>query len=117
MRAFLPLRESRLREAGKLALVAEGPLVTNLRMRGGCRLTTRSVGRIVKRIALARGLASDVHPHTLRHAFGTHMLEEGADLRAIQEMLGHRSLATTQKYTQVSIRQLIDVYDKTHPKA
>ena len=60
MRAYLPLRESRLREAGKLALVTDGPLVMNLRMRGSCRLTTRSVGRIVKRIALARGLASDV---------------------------------------------------------
>jgi len=117
MRAFLPLRESRLREAGKLALVAEGPLVTNLRMRGGCRLTTRSVGRIVKRIALARGLASDVHPHTLRHAFGTHMLEEGADLRAIQEMLGHERLSTTQRYTHLTAGQVQRVYDETHPRA
>src|SRR5208282_4656898 len=63
--------------------------------RGG-RLTTRSVGRIVKRIAVAKGLSPEVHPHTLRHAFGTHMLEEGADLRAIQELLGHERLATTQ---------------------
>jgi integrase/recombinase XerC len=117
MRAFLPLRESRLREAGKLALVAEGPLVTNLRMRGGCRLTTRSVGRIVKRIALARGLASDVHPHTLRHAFGTHMLEEGADLRAIQEMLGHERLSTTQRYTHLTAGQVQRVYEETHPRA
>ena len=117
MRAFLPLRESRLREAGKLALVAEGPLVTNLRMRGGCRLTTRSVGRIVKRIALARGLASDVHPHTLRHAFGTHMLEEGADLRAIQEMLGHERLSTTQRYTHLTAGQVPRVYEETHPRA
>jgi integrase/recombinase XerC len=117
MRAFLPLRESRLREAGKLALVADGPLVTNLRMRGACRLTTRSVGRIVKRIALARGLASDVHPHTLRHAFGTHMLEEGADLRAIQEMLGHERLSTTQRYTHLTAGQVQRVYDETHPRA
>jgi len=117
MRAFLPLRESRLREAGKLALVAEGPLVTNLRMRGGGRLTTRSVGRIVKRIALARGLASDVHPHTLRHAFGTHMLEEGADLRAIQEMLGHERLSTTQRYTHLTAGQVQRVYEETHPRA
>ena len=117
MRAYLPLRESRLREAGKLALVTEGPLVTNLRMRGGCRLTTRSVGRIVKRIALARGLASDVHPHTLRHAFGTHMLEEGADLRAIQEMLGHERLSTTQRYTHLTAGQVQRVYDETHPRA
>jgi integrase/recombinase XerC len=117
MRAYLPLREAKLREAGKLALVADGPLVTNLRMRGTCRLTTRSVGRIVKRIALARGLASDVHPHTLRHAFGTHMLEEGADLRAIQEMLGHERLSTTQRYTHLTAGQVQRVYDETHPRA
>jgi integrase/recombinase XerC len=84
--------------------------------RGG-RLTTRSVGRIVKRIAVARGLSPDVHPHTLRHAFGTHMLEEGADLRAIQELLGHERLATTQRYTQLSVRHMMDVYDQTHPRA
>jgi integrase/recombinase XerC len=117
MRAYLPLRESRLREAGKLALVTDGPLVMNLRMRGACRLTTRSVGRIVKRIALARGLASDVHPHTLRHAFGTHMLEEGADLRAIQEMLGHERLSTTQRYTHLTAGQVQRVYEETHPRA
>jgi integrase/recombinase XerC len=84
--------------------------------RGG-RLTTRSVGRIVKRIAIAKGLSPDVHPHTLRHAFGTHMLEEGADLRAIQELLGHERLATTQRYTQLSVRHMMDVYDQTHPRA
>jgi integrase/recombinase XerC len=67
--------------------------------RRGGRLTTRSVGRIIKKIAVAKGLSPDVHPHTLRHAFGTHMLEEGADLRAIQELLGHERLATTQRYT------------------
>jgi integrase/recombinase XerC len=117
MRAYLPLREERLRTAGKLALIAEGPLITNLRMRGTVRLTTRSVGRIVKRIALARGLAADVHPHTLRHAFGTHMLEEGADLRAIQEMLGHERLSTTQRYTQLTTGQVQRVYDETHPRA
>jgi integrase/recombinase XerC len=117
MRAYLPLREARLRAAGKLTLVADGPLITNLRMRGSTRLTTRSVGRIVKQIALSRGLASDVHPHTLRHAFGTHMLEEGADLRAIQEMLGHERLSTTQRYTQLTANQVQRVYDETHPRA
>ena len=75
------------------------------------------MGRIVKRIAIRRGLSSDVHPHTLRHAFGTHLLEEGADLRAIQELLGHERLSTTQRYTQLTTGQLTQVYDKTHPRA
>jgi integrase/recombinase XerC len=117
LKAYLPLREAKLLAAGKGALVANGPLVMNLRMRGDCRLTTRSVGRIVKAIALSRGLAADVHPHTLRHAFGTHMLEEGADLRAIQEMLGHERLSTTQRYTQLTVGQVQKVYDETHPRA
>jgi integrase/recombinase XerC len=117
LKAYLPLREAKLLAAGKGALVASGPLMMNLRMRGDCRLTTRSVGRIVKAIALSRGLAADVHPHTLRHAFGTHMLEEGADLRAIQEMLGHERLSTTQRYTQLTVGQVQKVYDETHPRA
>jgi integrase/recombinase XerC len=117
LRAYLPLREAKLMAAGKGALVHEGPLMMNMRMRGDCRLTTRSVGRIVKAIALSRGLAADVHPHTLRHAFGTHMLEEGADLRAIQEMLGHERLSTTQRYTQLTVGQVQKVYDETHPRA
>jgi integrase/recombinase XerC len=121
IRAYLPLRETRLRAAGKGVLVDAGPLLMNRTMRAGmrgeCRLTTRSVGRIVKAIALSRGLAADVHPHTLRHAFGTHMLEEGADLRAIQEMLGHERLSTTQRYTQLTVAQVQRVYDETHPRA
>lgn len=87
-----------------------------INQRGG-RLTTRSVGRIIKQIAVAKGLSPDVHPHTLRHAFGTHMLEEGADLRAIQEMLGHERLSTTQRYTQLSMKHVMAVYDQTHPRA
>jgi integrase/recombinase XerC len=87
-----------------------------INQRGG-PLTTRSVGRIVKQIAVARGLPPDIHPHTLRHAFGTHMLSEGADLRAIQELLGHERLSTTQKYTQLSIGHVMEIYDKTHPRA
>jgi len=117
IRAYLPLRQTRLEAAGKAKLVHDGPLLMNMRMRGACRLTTRSVGRIVKSIALSRGLAADVHPHTLRHAFGTHMLEEGADLRAIQEMLGHERLSTTQRYTQLTVGQVQRVYDETHPRA
>jgi len=87
-----------------------------INLRGG-RLTTRSVGRIIKKIAIVKGLAPDVHPHTLRHAFGTHLLEEGADLRAIQEMLGHERLSTTQRYTQLSMKHVLQVYDQTHPRA
>jgi integrase/recombinase XerC len=117
IRAYLPQREKKMRAAGKFALVDDGPVVVNLAMRGACRLTTRSVGRLVKRIALARGLAADLHPHTLRHAFGTHMLEEGADLRAIQEMLGHERLSTTQRYTHLTATQVQRVYDETHPRA
>ena len=117
IRAYLPGRAAKLRERGKGKLELDGPLLCNARMRGTCRLTTRSVGRIVKGVALSRGLAADVHPHTLRHAFGTHMLEEGADLRAIQEMLGHERLSTTQRYTQLTVGQVQRVYDETHPRA
>ena len=117
LRIYLPVRQAKLLTAGKGEMVAAGPLLLNLRMRGACRLTTRSVGRIVKAIALSRGLPADVHPHTLRHAFGTHMLEEGADLRAIQEMLGHERLSTTQRYTQLTVGQVQRVYEETHPRA
>jgi integrase/recombinase XerC len=117
IRTYLPERQTRLEAAGKGKLTHVGPLLINVRARGGCRLTTRSVGRIVKGIATSRGLAADVHPHTLRHAFGTHMLEEGADLRAIQEMLGHERLSTTQRYTQLTVGQVQRVYEETHPRA
>jgi integrase/recombinase XerC len=99
-----------------LAVNGEHALSLLINRRGG-RLTTRSVGRIIKKIAVAKGLSPDVHPHTLRHAFGTHMLEEGADLRAIQELLGHERLATTQRYTQLSMKHVLQVYDQTHPRA
>jgi len=122
LRAYLTER-SALLAAHSNGRPAESPAVLlNLRLRGlgpghDARLTTRSVGRIVKRIAILRGLSSDVHPHTLRHAFGTHLLEEGADLRAIQELLGHERLSTTQRYTQLTNAQLQRVYDDTHPRA
>ena len=111
LQAYLPQRQQVL---GETRRITEKALLINLR---GTRLTTRSVGRIVKRIAVACGLSPDVHPHTLRHAFGTHMLEEGADLRAIQEMLGHERLSTTQRYTQLTVTHVMEVYDKTHPHA
>jgi integrase/recombinase XerC len=126
LRAYLAERAARLGTA-KLTAVPNAPvtkaLFLNVRLRGRARtggearLTTRSVARIVKRLAVLRGLSSDVHPHTLRHAFGTHLLEEGADLRSIQELLGHERLSTTQRYTQLSNTQLTQVYDRTHPRA
>jgi integrase/recombinase XerC len=117
LRAYLPVREAALAKASHGAGKRSQALLLNLRVRGSGRLTTRSVGRIVKHIALAHGLPADVHPHTLRHAFGTHMLEEGADLRAIQELLGHQRLSTTQRYTQLTVGQVAEVYDRTHPRA
>ena len=121
---YVPFGDSVKERAGDLssrapeALAERGKIPTALliNQRGG-RLTTRSVGRIIKKIAVAKGLSPDVHPHTLRHAFGTHMLEEGADLRAIQELLGHERLATTQRYTQLSMKHVLQVYDQTHPRA
>jgi integrase/recombinase XerC len=107
---YLPVRQQKLAECKKNTAA----LLINWR---AGRLTTRSVGRIVKKIAVAKGLSPDVHPHTLRHAFGTHMLEEGADLRSIQEMLGHERLSTTQRYTQLSMKHVLEVYDQTHPRA
>jgi len=83
----------------------------------GRRLTQRSVGRIVKKYVRIANVNWDLHPHSLRHAFATHLLADGADLRAIQELLGHQSLSTTQKYTHASIRQLMEIYDKAHPHA
>ena len=102
----------------------KGPLLLPLqvgphaRSTGGVpRLTTRSIGRILKSLAVAGGLPAETHPHTLRHAFGTHLLEDGADLRAIQELLGHERLSTTQRYTQLTNTQVAAVYDRTHPRA
>jgi len=122
LRAYLSERSARLAAAAEQNKADTPALFLNLQLRGiskagQARLTTRSVGRIVKRIAILRGLSSDVHPHTLRHAFGTHLLEEGADLRAIQELLGHERLSTTQRYTQLTAAQLTEVYDRTHPRA
>ena len=110
LRSYLPLRDAALVKNRRTTTA----LLINAR---GARLTDRSVRRLVKQIAVKRGLPSDVHPHTLRHAFGTHMLEEGADLRSIQDLLGHERLSTTQRYTQLTAKQVMKVYDDTHPRA
>ena len=110
LRAYLLVRQVAMRKSNQ----SNPALLLNLR---GGRITSRSVGRIVKQIAVAKGLSPDFHPHTMRHAFGTHLLEEGADLRAIQELLGHERLSTTQRYTQLSVKHVMAVYDQTHPKA
>lgn len=110
LQAYRPERQKILNITGR----STRRLLINRR---GGPLTTRSVARIVKQIAVAKGLPPDMHPHTLRHAFGTHMLSEGADLRAIQELLGHERLSTTQRYTHLSMNQVMEVYDRTHPRA
>jgi integrase/recombinase XerC len=90
------------------------PLITN---RSGGRLTTRSIERLVKKYTKRSGIFRRVSPHSLRHTFATHLLDAGADIREIQEMLGHASLSTTQRYTHLTLGKLMEVYDKAHPRS
>ncbi len=93
---------------------SDGPVIINLR---GSRLTPRAVQNIIARRLISAGITTPITPHGLRHSFATHMLNAGADLRSIQEMLGHSSLATTQRYTHISVRHLKEVYRRAHPRA
>lgn len=83
----------------------------------GRRLNRREANRVLARLASAAGLPRDVHPHMLRHSFATHMLEAGADLRSVQELLGHERLTTTQRYTHLDLQKIMEIYDKAHPRA
>ncbi|MEW6671051.1 MAG: tyrosine recombinase XerC [Thermodesulfobacteriota bacterium] len=100
-------------KSGRGRLKNDGPLFMN---KNFGRLTARSIARILDKTGLACGIATPVSPHALRHSFATHLLDAGADLRVVQELLGHKSLSTTQKYTHVSIDRLMETYDKAHPR-
>ncbi len=109
LEAYLAVRPSLCRGPGD-------PRALLLNRLGG-RLSARSVGRLLERAVLRAGLSRRVHPHTLRHSYATHMLDGGADLRDIQELLGHARLSTTQRYTHVTLARLREVYDQAHPRA
>ena len=105
--------EKEMSEPRKESSIDNGPLFLN---KNYGRLSSRSIGRVLKKIALECGLSVPVSPPALRHTFATHMLDAGADMRSVQEILGHSSLSTTQKYTHVTIDRLMEAYDKAHPR-
>jgi integrase/recombinase XerC len=112
IRDYIEHTEDRRKKAGYSK--HHGPLFLNYR---GGRLSTRGVNRLVKRYSRKCGIMMEISPHSLRHTFATHLLDGGADLRSIQELLGHVSLSATQKYTHVSIDKLVEVYDRSHPRS
>lgn len=112
VRAYLDASEGMRRKIGLRP--GEGTLFLN---RSGGSLSSRGIARVVKRQAREAGLPGSISPHSLRHTFATHLLDGGADLRAVQEMLGHASLSTTQKYTHVTMDRLMEIYDKAHPRS
>jgi integrase/recombinase XerC len=111
-RKAIEVLKAYLEERGMLK--GDEPIFVNS-LRG--RLTARSVGRLIKKYTRHSGIFRKVSPHSLRHTFATHLLDAGADIREIQEMLGHSSLSTTQRYTHVSMGKLMEVYDKAHPRS
>ena len=109
IKRYLPVRDQQLLKKGK----SSDYLFLNSR---GGQLTRQAVWQKIKKYCQQAGIAKDVTPHTLRHSFATHLLEHGADLRVVQEILGHTDISTTQIYTNLTQKHILDVYQKTHPR-